>query len=249
MKRVAARVSWSRRGRTTMQVWKSCLGVLLLASLAHAQSTPLAAIYGMREKKGLEAVIKEYGEILRARPNDPHALKALGIASHNLGAQKASGAVGDAVKYLEQARTLLPADAEVLAYLGSATTMLARDSWNPITRLSAVWEGTKLIDTAVARDPDNVTVRFVRANNSMKLPQFFNRAHYAKTDLQHLLTLSASGRGKTAMFSPEMLAEIHFKLGGIYHDEDAETQARDHWSKAVEIAPHSEWGQEAKKRL
>ncbi len=232
-----------------MQVWKSCLGVLLLTSLAYAQSTPLAAIYGMREKRALEAVINEYEATLRVRPNTPNALKALGIASHNLGAQKVSGAVANAVKYLEHARALLPADAEVLAYLGSATTMLARDSWNPVTKLSAVREGAKLIDTAVARDPDNVVVRFVRANNSLKLPRFFNRAHYAKTDLQHLLTLSASGGERAPMFSREMLAEIHFKLGGIYHDENEETRARDHWSRAVEIAPHSEWGQEAKKRL
>jgi len=232
-----------------MKLWWSSLAVLLLASIVHAQSTPLFAIYGMREGKALEAVIKEYEEIRRAYPNDPQALKALGIAYHNLGAQKASGAVANAVRYLEQARTLLPADAEVLAYFGSARTMMARDSWNPITKVSAVREGIKLIDMAASKDPDNVTVRFVRANNSLRLPKFFNRAHYAKTDLQHLLKLSAPEGGKAMMFSPQMIAEIHFKLGEIYKGENEEQLAKDHWTKAVEIAPNSEWGQEAKKRL
>lgn len=233
-----------------MKLWWSALVVLLFASIAHAQSTtPLVAIFGMREKAALEAVVKEYGEILRARPDDAPALKALGIAYHNLGALKVSGAVARAVKYLEQARILLPADAEVLAYFGSARTMVARDSWNPITKLSAVPDGTKLIDTAVARDPDNMTVRFVRINNSLKLPRFFNRAHYAKTDLQHLLKLSAPDGQRAQMFSPAMVAEIHFKLGEIYKDENEEQLARDHWTKALELAPNSEWGREAKKRL
>ena len=232
-----------------MKPWWSALAILLLVGLAHAQSTPLFAIYGMREKTVLEGVIKEYEGLLRARPNDPQALKALGIAYHNLGAQKASGAVAKAVKYLEQARALLPGDAEVLAYFGSSRTMVARDSWNPITKLSAVREGAKLIDMAVAKDPDNVTVRFVRTNNSLKLPRVFNRAHYAKSDLRHLLTLSAPEGGKAMMFSPQMIAEIHFKLGEIYKGEDEEQLAKDHWTKAVEIAPNSEWGQEARKRL
>ncbi len=232
-----------------MQISWSCLALLLLTSLTHAQSTPLAALYRMHEREALEAAVKEYGGILRARPNDPRALKALGIASHNLGAQKVSGAVADAVKYLEHAKVLLPTDAEVLAYLGSATTMVARDSWNPITKVRAVRDGTGLIDMAVALDPDNVAVRFVRAINSLKFPNFFNRAHYAKTDLQHLLKLSASERGRATKFSPEMLAEIHLKLGGIYRDENEEKLAKEHWAKAVELAPNSEWGQEAKKRL
>lgn len=51
------------------------------------------------------------------------------------------------------------------------------------------------------------------------------------------------------MFSPQMIAEIHFKLGEIYKGEDEEQVAKDHWTKAVEIAPNSEWGQEARKRL
>jgi len=232
-----------------MKPWWSALAILLLVGLAHAQSTPLFAIYGMREKTVLEGVIKEYEGLLRARPNDPQALKALGIAYHNLGAQKVPGAVARAVKYLEQAKPALATDAEVLAYFGSARTMVARDSWNPITKVGAVREGTKLIDQAVARDPDNVTVRFIRANNSLRLPRFFNRAHYAKTDLQHLLKLSAPDGGRAMMFSPEMIAEIHFKLGEIYRDENEEQLAREHWTKAVEIAPNSGWGHEARKRL
>ena len=232
-----------------MNLCWSCLAVFLLASLAEAQSTPLVAIYGMREKTALEGVIKEYEGDLQARPNDPGALKALGIAYHNLGRLKARGAVSTAVKYLEQARAFLPGDAEVLAYFGSARTMVARDSWNPITKLSAVRDGAKLIDTAVARDPDNVTVRLVRVNNSLKLPRFFNRAHYAKTDLQHLLKLSAPDGQHAQMFSPAMVAELHFKLGEIYRDDNEEQLARDHWTKALELAPNSEWGREAKKRL
>jgi len=232
-----------------MQVSWSCLALLLLTTLTHAQSTPLAATYRMHEREALEAAVKEYEEVLRARPNDPRALKALGIVFHNLGAQKVSGAAARAVKYLEHARVLLPTDAEVLAYLGSATTMVARDSWNPITKVSAVRDGAGLMDMAVALDPDNVVVRFVRAINSLKLPRFFNRAHYAKADLQHLLELSVSEGGQATRFSPEMLAEIHLKLGGIYKDENEETLAKEHWAKAVELAPNSEWGQEAKKRL
>lgn len=233
-------------------LWRSfatlLLGVLW-AGVAGAQSTPLIAIYGMRDKAALERVVREYEELLRTRPDDSLTVKALGIAHHNLGALKVSGAVDNAVRHLERARTLLSGDAEVLVYLGSARTMVARDSWNPITKVGAVREGTKLIDMTVSKGPDNVTVRFVRANNSLRLPRFFNRAHYAKTDLVHLLKLSAPDGAKVRMFSPEMVAEIHFKLGEVYKDENDEKSARQHWTKAVEIAPDSEWSREAKKRL
>jgi tetratricopeptide (TPR) repeat protein len=220
------------------------MALLLPTAVAHAQPTPLPEISTLRDRAALERVVREYEGIVHARANDPQALKALGIAYHNLGAQRVGGAVEQALRYLDLARAARPGDAEILAYFGSARTMVARDSWNPVTKMSAVRDGMRLIDAAVSRDPDNITVRLVRAGNSLRLPKIFDRRSYAKEDYEHVLTLRAA-----RPLPPTLVAEVHFRLGEIYHDEGAERQAREHWTKAMSAAPGSEWAKEANKRL
>jgi tetratricopeptide (TPR) repeat protein len=215
----------------------------LAAPLIHAAPPAITTIAAMRERPRLEAVIAECEQLLQQQPNDPLALTALGVAYHNLGGLRVGGASAKAADYLERARAATPDDASLFAYLGSARTMQARDSWNPLTKLMKIQEGTDLLDQAVAKAPDNLTARLIRANNSLRLPAIFNRRHFAKTDFEHVLRLTGG-----AMLPPPLLAEIHVKLGDVYKEAGDEVTARQHWSEAAELAPDSEWGGQARAR-
>ena len=51
-----------------------------------------------------------------------------------------------------------------------------------------------------------------------------------------------------AAFEPPLHAEIFFLLGEVSAIDDEGAKAQEYWRKAVEIAPDSEWAQQAKKR-
>jgi len=205
-----------------------------------------AQLYGLRDKEALLKTLEKKKTELKENPDDVKILKSLGIIYHNLGILKIHGAPQEAVKYLRRANELMPDDYEVLAYLGSAKTMIARDSWNPIKKISYANEGIRLIDEAVYKDPDNIAIRFVRANNSLSLPKFFKRSDLAKKDLDYLLELS---KRRKEDFTSEMMAEIYFHLGNICISEDNPIKAKEYWEKAAKTAPDSKWGRKARGKL
>ena len=216
--------------------------VLVLALPGAALLTTVLVVprVGHRDDGALEAAARA----LRATPPTPAAVKALGIVYHDLGVAGVRGAAARAVATLEQAHASGAADPEVTAYLGSARTLLAGETWNPITRVRGVAEGARLLDAAVAAAPDNVTIRFVRADTSLRLPAFFNRVHHARGDLERVLALVGDPR-----LSPARLAEAHFKLGEAYRIENDRRRARAQWTQAVAAAPGSRWALAAGQRL
>ena len=71
-----------------------------------------------------------------------------------------------AVQYLKQAYQRKFDDYVVLCYLGSAYNLLAKDTWNSFDKLSHVNKGIECMDKAIRKDPNNITMRTIRANNS-----------------------------------------------------------------------------------
>lgn len=203
-------------------------------------------LYGLRDKNALLGILEEKKVALQNDSNNVETLKALGIIYHNLGILRIPHASQEAFIYLEKVNKLSPTDYEVLAYLGSTKTMIARDSWNPLTKMNYVNEGIRLLDRAVDRDPNNIIIRFVRINNSLSLPGLFKRKKVAKNDLFYLLELSRERRND---FTQEMLAEIYFHLGEIYKSEGESTKANDYFKRVVDIAPDSKWAKQTKSQF
>jgi hypothetical protein len=78
--------------------------------------------------------------------------------------------------------------------------MMAQTTWNPIKKMAYVNRGTGLMDKAVKRNADNVTVRMTRALNSKNLPSFLERGNLALDDFEYLADLIEK--------NPESLASI-----------------------------------------
>jgi len=150
--------------------------------------------YSVQTETGLRDVIRRGRARLnnsnRSRRRTLRTKKLLGIAHHELGAEfpnkNSSYHVQKSIEYLKEVRDHWKNDPEVVAFLGSAYTLVARNSYNPVTKLQYVYTGTELLDEAVNQHPRSIPARVVRLFNSRALPAFLNRVGYVRTDLEYL---------------------------------------------------------------
>jgi tetratricopeptide (TPR) repeat protein len=186
---------------------------LLIAAVAWAEDWHELQDMGDRE---LAEKIAEFQERLNQNPADFEILKALGIAFHRKANEDAKKFAPKAVEFLTKAHEIDTKDYETMCYMGSATTMMARTTWNPVKKMGYVNKGTGFMDKAVRRDPDNIFVRLTRAFNSKSLPSFLERGHIALEDFEHLAGLieknpDVSQAIKRTVYSN--LAELYGKAG------------------------------------
>jgi cytochrome c-type biogenesis protein CcmH/NrfG len=137
----------------------------------------------------LEETITEMQKALEQKPFDRETMKCLGIAYHRMAKKDAKTYAPESVELLTKALAANKKDYEIMCYLGSATTMLAKNTWNPMKKMACVNKGTGLMDKAIRKDPDNISVRMTRAYNSKSLPSFLNRGHLAVEDFEYLADL------------------------------------------------------------
>ena len=94
--------------------------------------------------------------------------------------------------------------------------MLAKTTWNPIKKMSYVMKGSLLMDTAVEKAPDDISVRMTRAYNSRNLPAFLNGGHLALEDYEHLVSLIGKGLIPDSLLKKKIysnLAELYAEKG------------------------------------
>lgn len=162
-------------------------GLLAAAALAAPARFELFPIPG--GEGGVRAAIAEDQARLAARPDDPTAELEIAIGWHSLAALGVEDASHEADARFEALLEKRPGDAEILAYLGSAKTMLARDTWFLPAKLTRVNRGIELMDQAAALAPDNLRVRGVRASNGLRLPPSFDRKPLALADLEAMAAI------------------------------------------------------------
>ncbi len=232
-----------------MKKWRKFIIIVFLLSFTNIcyAGIDLRQLYNLTDKSKLQSIIDKTEKVIEQNPSDKDSLKVLGIAYHNLGILKVSGSPNKSVEYLEKVKNISPADYETLAYLGSATTMVARDSWNIITKTSNVNKGINMIDRSVNKAPDNITVRMVRAKNSLSLPESFNRKHLAMKDFLHIESLIK--RVSSEEIGADIKAEVFYMIGTLYNSGGDTVAAKIYFKKTVEVLPDSEWGIKARKKL
>ncbi len=229
----------------SMKILKWLGGGIIFVSLVmpcYAEIT-VNQLYGLREKNRLEEFVSTVEPELKDNIGDGQRLKMLGIAYHNLASLKVKNSASKAESYLRKAAALLPADEEIKAYLGSAMTMVGRDTWNLLVKMTLVHKGITLIDNALAAWPDSVVIRMVRANNNLQLPDSFQRKEMVKLDLQYLEMLIAMS---SSNIDADTQAEIFYHLGILYRQENNEIMAKNYFEKAINAAPNSQWSRTMK---
>lgn len=137
--------------------------------------------------------------------------------------------IHEADKLLAKACKRFPKDYELMATHGSVITMLANFQSNPAKQLHFVKKGTRKMDRALKRDPDNIGALLQRANNSLHMPPFMKRTHYAKRDFQHVLKLVGDRRGNS------FKAMILFNLGQALEMMKEHDDAKKQWEQAAAL--------------
>jgi tetratricopeptide (TPR) repeat protein len=216
---------------------KKCNCFVVLCFLAFCQ---LAA---QTESNTAEEMIKKLEVSLLRDSDNPTLLLQLGIAYHDLGVQGDKDSVKRAEKVLKKLLKLDPQNSEAHGWYGSVLTLKGRSARLPIMRMKHVSAGIKEMDNAVELSPDNVTVRMIRANNNLGLPDVFNRVDVVISDLKYLISMKEKDINA---FDDELLAEIYLNLGRAFDMRGDLNEARENWRKVIEIRPESVMAQSAK---
>lgn len=217
--------------------------VCLITILSLCVFSPLLA---QTETEDIKVRVKSLEDSLKGDPENTQLLLQLGILYHNMGVEGDKEAVKKAEKVLKKLIDLEPKDAEAYCWYGSVLTLKGKYAWFPLNKMKYVNKGIKEMDKAIELAPDNVTVRMIRANNSLSLPDMFHRTDIAITDFEHLISMKEKNPGS---FEEDLLAEILLNMGKAYKKKGDLLKARENWQKVIETAPESEEALEAKELL
>ena len=128
------------------------------------------------------------------------------------------------------------------AYLGSVYTLDSRDAWPGPGKLTYLRNGGKLLDAAVAADPVNPAVRFVRAIDYFELPAIFGKRQVARDDFQ-ILVQQIEGKIKTPyVLDTETAQAIYYYAGLSLKQQWLSPQAKAVWERGLQLDPASPLG-------
>ena len=145
-------------------------------------------------------------------------------------------------KYLSEASKSSPKDYELMAAHGSVLTMLAQFETKTANQLKYVKMGARKMDRAVKKAPRNIGVLLQRANNSLALPTFLNRTHYARKDFQAVLDIAGDTYGK------DFRAMLLFHLGQAHNLMEEVDKAKEYWRQTV-LLNVPNWSEKASNAL
>ncbi|MBN2353002.1 MAG: hypothetical protein JXD23_10575 [Spirochaetales bacterium] len=186
-----------------VMVW--LLSVLLPGTIAIAQDQD-------QSEASLEKTVGDMKVLTAKEPDNAEAWFTLGRAYHDLANSYSVDCARESVKSLEKSDAIKPS-AVTRAYLGSAWTLIARDSKNPLEKLDGVQKGCDLMDKAVAADPTNVVIRRIRYENNFVLPDIFERKNVAENDIDYLIgVLSKTPQAFDGLYDPAHVLLYKAKL-------------------------------------
>jgi hypothetical protein len=154
------------------------------------------------------------------------------IESAKLHQRALTGQKGDlqtALDFFAKAQVLFPDNPLFQAYHADCLSLRASAASNTGEMFANAIKATKTIDAAVVSNPDNITLRLIRAQHSLRLPElFFARSATAITDLEYL---ARRAEQQPELFSKAEAEAILFKLGISYRRLGLNSEAEEVWRK------------------
>ena len=165
-------------------------------------------------------------------PSNYENLAGLGVVRFFMAVKDSRTYSAVAVQLLEQALQEKPGDNELLCYLGSA--YLLRSNFEPDSTLKAkyIGKGLEYMDEAMKKSPESISIRMVRGNTTMSMPDFFNRRSMACQDFEYL-----AGVFKTnAKLSPVLKASVYGSLATLYEKDGNSEKAQEYRTLAANLS-------------
>jgi tetratricopeptide (TPR) repeat protein len=185
---------------------------------------------------------------LKSDPHNTSLLLELGRQYHNLAyLGNNERAVEAGQRYLSRLLEVEPENAAGMVYLGSVKTLKARSSQGrPWEALEFLQEGFTLMDKAVLIAPAHPEVRFIRAVNSVNIPETFGRLSVALEDFQALDELV---KKNPSCLDRGMLCSGHYFHGLALLKIGDGAEAEKAFRRAVDLDPQSSFADEARNQL
>lgn len=134
----------------------------------------------------------------------------------------------------------------ILVYLGSSRSLMARDSYNPVSKMSYVKEATAYLDDAVSKYGKDIFLpRYVRGTVFSGLPDMFKKKSTAESDLKYIISEYESKK----IIPSNLASEAYFNLGNIHKSNKKTDDAIRAWKKCISLNPNSKTAEKAKKNI
>ena len=134
----------------------------------------------------------------------------------------------------------------ILVYLGSSRSLMARDSYNPVRKMSYVKECAAFLDEAVSKyGKDHFLPRYVRGTVYSGLPDMFKKKSTAESDLNYIISAYESNKSIPAYLA----SEAFFNLGNIHKSNKKTDAAITAWNKCIKLNPDSKSAKKAKNNI
>jgi|GEM_PF-1225312 len=191
--------------------------------------------------------IEDLERSLKKDPDNKETLLALGRLYHDqAGHANRTEAANQAERHLRRLLRLDPDNVTAMAHLGSVLTIQAGNLGETMEALDILNQGFTLMDKAVILAPENPEARFVRAVNSLLVPEDFGRRGLVRNDFEAIATSLAEAGGKMPV---EYLPAYHFFYGTALAEAGETVRAEAHFKKVIELGSDSPYAAQAKKRL
>jgi len=162
-----------------------------------------------------------------------------GIKLHALALSGDQEATKKAFEFFTDALEIDHDDQLIKAYHADCMSMTGRDGADVAEMFTSAIKAMKVFDSAVNTDPDNIKIRFLRANHSYRLPEaFFRRTVTAITDFEYLIQRYEN---EPTIISEESYQQILHDLGVAYQRLGLEEEAFAAWEKLLSLDPNSKY--------
>jgi len=243
--RLHPQASWLKA--TLHAIWfQKIVRVKIISKNRISKAAPLLA--GMLMTQAVSAVMPGPARNTIETQEYASRLSAARIAYFKVvfsGDAKADEQAHKALSAFEEA---FPGDAIGLAYHGSLQLLDAAHSWQIWNLHKQAADGLSMLDAAVTQAPDEPEVRFLRAATDWHLPGFYHRREQSEEDFS-ILAAHAEEDARRGTLPPELAAASLSFWGQIQIARGDRDKARAAFEAAIQIAPESPAGVDAKERL
>jgi hypothetical protein len=110
--------------------------------------------------------------------------------------KKAADDESAATSLLEKLQRVVPQTPLIIGYTAATETILAKHAFMPTSKYSWCKKGINRFKVAIAGDPDNLEIRFLRIAVEANLPGFLNMSGDVPADKQKIMTLLPASTDK-----------------------------------------------------
>lgn len=169
------------------------------------------------------------------------------IRLHDRGALGDPEAARKAEELLSALRPKHPGDPIVEGYFASASSLVGKYSSDSGRMFEGAITAMMTLDHLVAKNPDNVRLRLLRAGHSYRLPQsFFRRSATAIADFAYLLSRADES---SSLLAPQVRQELQYKLGACYERLGMIPEACSAWTAFLTTSPDPALQRQVQERL